>query len=398
MARRVRSRFRARLASASHAAQHHISTLAGPAAILARTDITALRAWARNVRAVEDTLGAPTARAYSRLVVDAARAEPELGRTVAYTLPDHLAQVPETARGRYVKLLGAVLHDRPAALPLLVRTLPDLLARFDDAALARYVSRGIELHGDSARKAESFLRMESGQGRREAEALARGVALPDVQRRLTLYARAHCGETVGVRPAQGDRAFTDGRHLYLPAVIDRFGDERDRLMYRVLTARSAGYLEFGTLDLDLDRLPGTWPEPRPGELEQERLLRAFPNTALAGDLFRVLENVRVEARVRQEYPGVGRDMDALARDHQAGWRAERPDPATLAPAEQAVEWLARSALRMPPPTLPDPDALAAAQQAAPHLDRVRGPDATVADTVAAIQGAFPVIYALLQKA
>lgn len=372
--------------------------LAGPAADLARADVTALRAWGRNVRAVEDTLGAPTARAYSRLVVTTAQADPDLARLVAYTLPDHLARVPEGQRGRYVKLLQAVLRDRPAALPLVVRTLPDLLDRFDDMALARYLSRGLELHEESARKAESFLRLESGQSRKVAESLSRGVALGEVQRMLTLYARAHCGETVQVRPAQAGKAFTDGNHIYLPEVIDRFGDARDRQVYRVLTARAAGYLEFGTLDLDLATIPGDWPEPRPDELEQERLLRAFPNSAIARDLFTVLENLRIEARVRREYPGVARDMDALAADHAAGWREERPDPAGLAPAEQAVEWLARRALGLPEPTLSDAAALQAARRAAPALARVQADGASVIDTVQALQEAFPAVYGLLRLA
>ena len=107
------------------------------------------------------------------------------------------------------------------------------------------------------------------------------------RRRLSLYARAHGGQDVQVRVG-ADRAFTDGHHLYLPAVVDTFGDERDFLVYRVLTARNAGYLEFGTMDLDLGMLEGEWPERRTGEVEGERRFRAFPHPAIARDLFGVL--------------------------------------------------------------------------------------------------------------
>jgi nitric oxide reductase NorD protein len=393
----IRDRLAARATRAAEIARAARS-LASPAASLARVDVSAMRAWARNVRAVEETLGGPTSRAYSRVVVATAEHDADLARLVAFTLPDHLARVPEPQRGRYVKLLLAVLRDRPAALPLVVRTLPDLLERFDDLALARYLSRGLELHEDSARKAESFLRLESGAGRKEAAALARGVSLLDVQRALSLYARAHCGESVQVRPAEGRTAFSDGRHIYLPPLVDRFGDSRDRLVYRVLTARAAGYIEFGTLQLDLETLPGPWPDPRPEELEQERLMRAFPNSALARDLFGILENLRVEAAVRLEYPGVARDMDALAAAHDQGWREERPDPQGLAPAEQAIEWLARCALGLPEPVLSSLPALEAARAAAPALNRVREPGATVAQTVLAMQQAFPYVYGLLKRA
>lgn len=393
----LRDRLAARASRAADIARTARS-LASPAASLARVDVAAMRAWARNVRAVEETLGGPTSRAYSRVVVATAEHDADLARLVAFTLPDHLARVPEAQRARYVKLLLAVLKDRPEALPLVVRTLPDLLERFDDLALARYLSRGLELHEESARKAESFLRMESGAGRKEAAALARGVSLLDVQRSLSLYARAHCGESVQVRPAEGKVAFSDGRHIYLPPLVDRFGDSRDRLVYRVLTARAAGYIEFGTLSLDLDALPGPWPDPRPEELEQERLMRAFPNTALARDLFGILENLRVEAAVRQEYPGVARDMDSLTAAHDQGWREERPDPKGLAPAEQAIEWLARAALGLPEPVLTSLPALEAARAAAPAFSQVRTPGATVAQTVEAMRQAFPYLYGLLKRA
>ena len=281
-----------------------------PAVQLARLDTSVLRAWGGRIGPVRDALGPSAGMGYTRLVLAAAEQDAEVARVVAYTLPDHLARVEEGQRARYLSLLRAVQRDRLAALPLVVRTLPDLLDRLDDESLARYLAQGLQIHQQSARKAESFFKLESGESQRTVAELRRGTPLTAVRRTLTLYARAHCGEDVQIR-AGGDRAFTDGRHLYLPESIDQFGDERDFLIYRVLTARNAGYLEFGTLNLDLDTLDGAWPTRRPGELETERLVRGFTNSVLARDLFTLFENARVEARVRTEYPGIARDMDAL---------------------------------------------------------------------------------------
>ena len=205
-------------------------------------------------------------------------------------------------------------------MPLVMRTLPALLDQMDDASLSRYLARALELHSQSAHKAESFLRVESGEALREATALQKGLSLASISRTLTLYARAHCGEDVQVRPG-GAAAFTDGRHLYLPESVDRFNDERDFLVYRVLTARNAGYLEFGTLDLNLDDVPGSWPERREGELELERMLRGFPNPSLARDLFTLLENARIEAQMRARH---------LRRSFQRCIRRELPSDNTRA--------------------------------------------------------------------
>lgn len=371
-----------------------------PAVKLARLDATVLRAWLKSVGPVREELGQYEGAQYTELVLAAAEAHAPTARVVAFSLPDHLARVPKESRPRYLRILRIVARERSEALPLVIRTLPELMGKMDDEGLAHYVARGMELFGDSPRKAESFLRVESGEGIRTASELKKGTQLLDVRRTLTLYARAHCGADVQVRP--GERgAFTDGRHIYLPPQVDTFGDERDYLVYRVLTARSAGYLEFGTLDLDLDELEGKWAMRQEGELELERLFRSYPNRSLAKDIFKILENVRVESRVREEYPGIARDMDALSDQ----WRPERPEPEGMAPAELAIELLARVALGMEAPALPGAGdaaedarrARAAADAAAAVLAEVQAAEATVLDTISALHRAYEPVDALLRR-
>lgn len=362
-----------------------------PAVQLARLDATVLRVWLGRVGAVRETLGAAEGMAYTRLVVAAAERDVEVTRIVAYTLPDHLARVARPARSRYLSLLRAVLRDDIAALPLVVRTLPDLLDRIEEGQLAQYLSRGLALHRTSPRKAESFFKLESHESQTVADELQRGTALSTVHRTLTLYARAHCGADVQIRTG-GTRAFTDGHHLYLPERVDHFGDERDFLVYRVLTARNAGYLEFGTLDLDLSALDATFPEPRPDELPAERFLRSFTNPVLAKDLFTIFENTRVEACVRREYPGIARDMDAL---HDA-WRPSRPQRPTMTAVEQAVEWLYQTTAGHQPSPPEDERAAQAALAAASHLDSMRDPQQTVHSAALATLMAYPALEALMR--
>lgn len=369
-----------------------LSRRIGPAARLARVDLVLARTWMRHESALREALGAGAADAYTGLVLDTADVDAGLARSLAHNLPDRLAALPGPQRGRLIRLLRGVRADRPEALPLVLRTAPALLTRMDDAQLVRWVAKGIALHADSPRKAESFLRLESEASQREADALQVGTTLEQVRRTLTLYARAHCGEDVQVRPGDG-KAYTDGRHVYLPESVDHFGDERDFGVYRVLTARNVGFLEFGTLDLDLDEIDGDWPAPQEGELDVERLVRAMPNSSLARDLFYVLEDVRVEARVRAEYPGVARDMDALAE----AWRPPRPELSDLAPAEQAVELVARAARGLDAPAVPDARVRAAAEQAIRALDVVRQEGAEVADSARALLHAYPAVDALLKR-
>lgn len=355
---------------------------------LARLNGAAMRAYLRYRGPIEEGIGPAEAEAYAELVVRATRQDGELGRVVALAVPDHIARVPPERRAAYFRVLREVLGVRPHAAPLLARTLPDLVGNMDDDALRSFVARGLALHGESAQKAESFLKQESDVGQAAARALTRGVALADVSRTLALYARAHCGEDVQVRAGQG-RAFSDGHHVYLPEVVDRFGDDRDFLVYRVQTAIGAGYLEFGTFDLQLDKVEGPWPERREGEAEVERFFRAFPNRSLARDLFQVLEDARVEARIRATYPGVGRDLDRLGPD----LRGERPEP--TAPVTRVIEALARRSWGLPGVPL-GPLEAAAARPLLEVLDGIAARD--VNDVAAAVRAHFPAVEALMRRA
>lgn len=362
-----------------------------PALHLLRADTAALRAWLRYRAAIREGIGEAEAEAYGRVVAAVARHDGELARIVAVTIPDHIARVPASRRAAYFEQLEAVAAANPEALGLLARTLPDLVDALDDDRLARFVRQGVELHRESHQKAESFLKRESGAAQTAVAALHGGVALAEVSRTLTLYARAHCGEDVQVRPGKG-RAFSDGHHVYLPERVDRFGDERDFAVYRVLTALGAGYLEFGTFDLDLAELPapeGGWPDPREGESELERWFRSFSNRSLARELFQLLEDARVESRLREEYPGIDRDLAAVG----PSMRGARPTPE--APAARAVEALARELWRLEP--LPvDADvaaALAPFRALAGRLGQVG-----VGDVARAVQAHYAGVEGLMLRA
>ncbi len=359
-----------------------------PALQLARVDTGAMRAYLRHRPAVEASIGHDEAEAYAELIVHIALVDGDLARILATSVPDQLARVPAEHRATYFSELHNVLARRPEALPLVSRALPGIIGVMGPEALRNFVARGVELHVDSHHKAESFLRQESGSGKAAAKALSRGVALPDVSRMLTLYARAHCGEDVAVKAGQG-RAFTDGHHVFLPEVVDQYGDARDFGVYRVMTAMGAAYLEFGTFDLSLMNIPGTWPDVREGEGELERFFRAFPNKSLARDLFGIVEDARVEARMRAEYPGVARDLDALG----SPFRGDRPEP--NGPAARAVEALARRSWGISPLAVDAVTALALSPltEMLPNIV-----SADVHDVARSVARAYPAVDALMRRA
>lgn len=308
------------------------------AAELATADRSTLRIWMRHVGPVELALGADIGARYTELVLAGAKAEGRLGRVLSSHVPDHLARVAEADRLEYLRLLAIVVKERPQAATMVARTLPELMENLSGPALARFLGSGLDLHDDSQSVAEAFLRRESKQSQAHLERLVLGLPLKEISRTLSLYARAHCGEDVQVRaiPAgQKVQAFSEGRNLHLPERVDRYGDERDFVVYRVLTARTAATLEFGTFDLDLRRVEGDWPDRWEGESDIERMLRAFQNTSLARDLFHIAETARLERRMVHTYPGLKRDAALLRPDELV----ERPSIEELAPVPALIEAL-----------------------------------------------------------
>jgi len=262
---------------------------------------------------VNEALGGEAAAAYSRLVLLAAPT-PGVAESLAAALPDLLAAVPPVERSRFYSMIQGVLEQRPEAAVLVAQNLPDLLGAMDDKGLAFFVAEALQRHVDSTREAEGFLRMESRSGQSVLADVQGGVTLRSMHRALSLYARAHCGKAVTIRPSGAD-AFTDGRHVFLPDRMDRYGDERDGEAYWVLTALSAGFIEFGSLDIDLARVDGPWPAPRADEMAYDRMIRGFDNGSIARALFLIFERRRVELAVCRAYPGVARRIENLAPFH-----------------------------------------------------------------------------------
>jgi nitric oxide reductase NorD protein len=162
-------------------------------------------------------------------------------------------------------------------------------------------------------------------------------------------------------------------------------------VYRVLTARASGFIEFGSLNLDLESVEGDWPAPREGEMVLERMLRGFANPSIARSLFVIFEHARVERRLRLVYPGVARRMDALG----PSWR----NRTTGSPSKTMVDQVLSLVLAR----VTGGDELAVDDVcrgvATSVLSHVKPENWTrVEDTVAAVVLAYPSIDALLERA
>ncbi len=183
---------------------------------------------------------------------------------------------------------------------------------------------------------------------------------------IQLYCRALAGAPIVVTDAttlvqkslgwvDEDAAATDGTTIFLPSIVDRYPDQRDNFAwFKVIATHQVAHLEFGTFAFTFETPSHVFIDRR-RQREQEavnrsagrdslecrrpiqaytaigRFLALFANQRLAFDIFTVLEDCRLDYRLKEEYPGI---RSAVSRV-QAEALASRPQIEVM-PVQQAL--------------------------------------------------------------
>jgi nitric oxide reductase NorD protein len=150
------------------------------------------------------------------------------------------------------------------------------------------------------------------------------VTFHEIQRVLGLFADAIAGRSMHLQPDDDDLAWPwavgpvpDGETVRVPAAADRAA-------YRASVLHQTGFAEFGTLDLDPARRDaGFAATGRPG---------------LTRQLFTILEDLRIAAATRRQYPGAHHELDLVCAEARAA-----------VDGDALLDDLRRHALGGPPP-------------------------------------------------
>src|SRR5437870_3854725 len=272
---------------------------------------------------------------------------------------------------------------------------PAMMDRFD-----KWYRGGMEVLAYNPDAARAYFAVETRKALEAIEEAASGVALRSVARVLKLFAEGLSGHPVTIRPL--DESKGDGSTIALPARMRRYPSNEDNLrMYKVLTAHEAGHLEYGTYDLRLSRLAdlaaqaglryGRAAASPPTSLEE--FFQLYPHPLLIRDLWMMAEDARIEACLKAEYPGLRRDMDAVAREEVA----RRSLTHGMSVRELIVELLLEISAT-DPDEVRVPDALADVVERAWALLRVVAiPQATAEDVIRAVHRAYVLIEELTAK-
>src|SRR5437867_3249427 len=321
--------------------------------------------------------------------------------------PGWLRRVRDPQWQERVLQYGTLIAERDAAAALAyLRRAPDVIDLADPDAPAvadrfdKWYRGGMEVLAYNPDAARAYFAVETRKALEAIEEAASGVALRSVARVLKLFAEGLSGHPVTIRPL--DESKGDGSTIALPARMRRYPSKEDNLrMYKVLTAHEAGHLEYGTYDLPLSRLAdlaaqaglryGRAAASPPTSLEE--FFQLYPHPLLIRDLWMMAEDARIEACLKAEYPGLGRDMDAVAREEVA----RRSLTHGMSVRELIVELLLEMSAT-DPDEVRVPDALADVVERAWALLRVVAtPQATAEDVIRAVHRAYVLIEELTAK-
>lgn len=250
----------------------------------------------------------------------------------AMTPLDNAAHALWFGQARRIAAIDAVAAGRfLIAAPTLRRSLaPQHVVSWVDAGIA-----GLPRENPSA-ACRAFFSVESADAGEALTALSGRVEFSQVGHLLQLFGQAVGGEAVQVRPRvePGARLRTatqpegdDDIVIEVPASFDAFASRESNFnAYKVCIAHHAVRLQFGAAAPDL-----------------QRRIETLDDAALARHLIAIVEDGRIDAKVRDEYPGLAAALAMLGTHAAAG----RPSPDTLALRQAFVENLLRASLGAP---------------------------------------------------
>jgi hypothetical protein len=223
----------------------------------------------------------------------------------------------------------------------------------------------------ATKRIEAGLVLESGRSHALLEDRSTGIDPGPMRDVLRMYCRALSGHDVKVEQtaklveknigwSRPELPATDGKTIYLPARIDKFVTKAQNSEFlKIMLTHQLGYITFGSFDFRFLRPSTKFRDARlrldvlalvpaveqdstvaPCATDLTRFFRLFPNRRLALDIFSVLENTRIEARLLDAYRGLA----AAYQVARAQALAARPDLSLLPPLETLIEYMIRISL------------------------------------------------------
>ena len=289
-----------------------------------------------------------------------------------------LGQLDGVTHATLLGLAEALLEISPRAVPEFMKSCPRVLERVNVDHLEKWFEEGVRVLRHNNDGGLAYFRVESAYSQEVLEALSSSVEFTRVKDLMEMYCRALAGADVALATSKElaeknigwvseEAPTTEGSTVFAPSHVDRYPTKGENFsLFKVVCTHQVAHLEFGSFQLEFDRPSTLFRDLRPrlhhgkvdlekgrhpeaddadteraGVTDMQRFFDLFDDRQLALDVFTVVEDGRLDARVKSEYPGIGRDYLRVQRDALQG----RPPVQSLPMREAMVELLVRLSLQ-----------------------------------------------------
>ncbi len=339
-----------------------------------------------------------------------------------------------------------LLDEEPLAMPEFIKSAPIVLEKLTILQLGRWYQEGVNTLSQNKDGGLAFFKIESSHSEAVIETLSSGIELDRIKPVMEMYCRALAGAEVKLSPTDAlveknigwvsnESPTTEGSTVFVPTLVDRYGTkEENYAWFKVVSTHQVAHLEFGSFIFEFERPSGLFENlrldlearrietlrenqnngPAFGEdvadsdssgnelseshtglerawlTDMQRFFDLFEDRKLSLDIFTVVEDGRLDARVKNEYPGIKSSYTQVQSDSHEN----RPDIKELPAREAMVEFMVRLSLQQYEGVLAPSKYNKEASQVAQIARRVLVPDATVEDTAEATLRIYAIISAI----
>ena len=289
-----------------------------------------------------------------------------------------LARLDRDNHARLLELAEGLMEISPDAVSLFIRSCPQALERVTMGQLEHWFQEGLRVLAENHEGGLAYFRLESAHSQDMLEGLSSSLEFGRIKDLIELYCRALAGAELKMAASSelahknigwvSDEApSTEGSTVYVPALVDRYPTKAENFAwFKSVSTHQVAHLEFGSFSFAFSRPSTLFSELRP-QLENRtamaqhdgpqnvdstglerawvtdmhRFFNVFEDRKLALDVFTVVEDGRLDARIKAEYPGIKSSYVKVQKDSIPS----RPEIRDLPMREAMVEFLVRLSLQ-----------------------------------------------------
>ena len=346
---------------------------------------------------------------------------------VMLEISNALSQIEPHEHAHILGLGESLMVHSPAAVPEFIKACPKALEKVTMSQLEKWFSEGVGILEQNPDGGLAFFKIESARSEEVLEALSSGVEFGRIKDVMEMYCRALAGADLKLAEAgelvdknigwvSSEAPSTEGSTVFVPSLVDKYSSKEDNFAwFKVVSTHQVAHLEFGSFLFDFETPSVLFTDRRqelerqkvqePGEATQDmpdveaegverawvtdaqRFFDLFQDRKLAWDSYTVVEDARLDARVKVEYPGIRLGYDLVQGSSLKG----RPEITEMPVRQALVEFLVRLSLNQYD-GIPAPEQFVdEAREIGRIIQQVLRPEDTVQDTAEASLRIYAII-------